>query len=135
MSHAMEKVSREGTVAMTDDLSLTRHKAQIRSLANAVLQFRELRATMPVAEVHMFLLVALNEGAGLTELAEHADLRKSTASRYLLNLSDKTLSGAAGHALVIREQDPKELRRNVYTLSDKGKRIVHALVGPVRRVK
>ena len=48
---------------------------------------------MPVGEVIMFLHVALNEGASLGELAEKSGMKKSTASRYLLDLSDKTRSG------------------------------------------
>ena len=65
---------------------------------------------MPVGEVIMFLQVALNEGASLTELCEAVGMKKSTASRYLLDLSDKTRSGGQGYGLVTRETDPEELR-------------------------
>ena len=103
-------------------------RASIRSFLQALQTFRELSPTMPVGEVSMFLSVALNEGASLTELAEEADMKKSTSSRYLLDLSDKTRDGGSGYGLVQREADPKELRRNMYSLSPKGRDVVRKLV-------
>jgi DNA-binding MarR family transcriptional regulator len=83
---------------------------------------------MPVGEVQMFLLVALNEGASMTDLAIEADMRKATASRYLLDLSDKNRLGQPGFGLVSREVDPQELRRNVYSLTPKGRSLVNDLI-------
>lgn len=110
------------------DNILTHNRAVIRAFCDAIGKFRELSPTMPVGEVQMFLLVALHEGSSLTDLAEYADMKKSTASRYLLDLSDKTRSGAPGFALITRESDPGELRKNMYALTDKGKRILSSLV-------
>jgi DNA-binding MarR family transcriptional regulator len=114
---------------MVDDENIVgRNRGVIRSICEAIVQFRELSSTMPVGEVQMFLTVALNEGMSLTELAEKADMKKSTASRYLLDLSDKTRAGGAGYGLITREADPEELRRNMYALSPKGRKIVQRLV-------
>ena len=76
----------------------------------------------------MFLLVALNEGASLGELAEKAGMKTSSASRYLLDLSDKTRNGDKGYGLVRRESDPAELRRNMYSLTPKGRAMIRDLV-------
>lgn len=104
------------------------NRKMLRAFCEALVQFRNLSSTMPVGEAYMFLLVALNEGASLTDLAVEADMKKSTASRYLLDLSDKQRTGAAGFGLVVRESDPNELRKNMYALTPKGRKIVAALV-------
>ncbi len=99
----------------------------IHSLYRAVLQMRELSPTMPLAELQMFLLVAMNEGASLTELCDLADMKKSTGSRYLLDLSEKTRGGSPGYGLVARDVDPDELRRNMYALTPKGRSLLKAM--------
>lgn len=110
----------------------TYNRAMLRAFSEALIQFRNLSPTMPVGEVQMFLLVALNEGASLTELAELADMKKSTSSRYLLDLSDKQRTGAQGFGLVMREIDPQELRKNMYALTPKGRNIISALTGSLK---
>lgn len=100
----------------------------LRSLCEALGEFRNLSVTMPVGEVYMFLMVALNEGSSLSELAEKADMKLSTASRYLLDLSDKQRIGKDGFGLVSREQDPAELRKNMYSLTPKGRNVLKNLM-------
>lgn len=112
---------------MIDDRTMLARQS-IQALYRALLQMRDLSATMPVAELQMFLLVAVNEGASLTELCEIAGMRKSTASRYLLDLSDKTRTGAAGYGLVTREPDPADFRRNMYALTPKGRNLIKAMI-------
>ena len=112
----------------TSEDQVNLRRASIRRVCDAMTRFRELSPTMPVSEVQMFLMVALNEGASLTELCELLDMKKSTASRYLLNLSDKTRTGDSGYGLISRESDPNELRRNMYGLTAKGRRMVQRLV-------
>ena len=118
----------------SDDSLHYSSRTTVRDFLTALHTFRDLSLTMPVGEVIMFLAVSLNEGASLTELAELTGIRKSTASRYLLDLSDKTRTGAPGHGLVTREQDPKELRRNMYSLSAKGRRVITQLTASITRV-
>lgn len=103
-------------------------RANLRRISDVITRFRNLSPTMPVAEVQMFLAVALNEGASLTDLSALLDMKKSTASRYLLNLSDKTRTGSEGYGLVTREADPSELRRNMYGLTAKGRKIIDSLL-------
>jgi DNA-binding MarR family transcriptional regulator len=119
--------SQTGVSMMSEDASIARSRALIRAVYNVLGQFRELSPTMPVAEVQMFLMVALHEGSSLGDLSELMDMRKSTASRYLLDLSDKTRAGGEGYGLIVRENDPHELRRNMYSLSAKGRHLVNNL--------
>lgn len=113
---------------MDDELRLASQRRQIRAIYDTVCTFRDLSVTMPVGEVAMFLTVALNEGLSQTELAEKADMKKSTASRYLLDLSEKTRSGGPGHGLINGDTDPSELRRKMYTLSPRGRNIIRKLL-------
>jgi DNA-binding MarR family transcriptional regulator len=99
----------------------------LRSICGVAEQFWKLSPTMPVGEVVMFITVALNEGASLTELAALLDMKKATASRYLLDLSDKLRTGEKGYGLISRETDPAELRRNMYSLTAKGRSLVKQL--------
>lgn len=116
-----------GTQVAHSDSKLTHRRQQLRNVLEAVARFRDISPTMPAGTIQMFLTVALNEGASLTELAELTDMKKSTASRYLLDLSDKTRSGSAGYGLITREVDPNELRRNMYALSASGRHMVHTI--------
>jgi DNA-binding MarR family transcriptional regulator len=113
---------------MIDDTKLARNRKSMRAVLTALTTFRELSVSMPVGEVLMFLTVALNEGASLSELAETIGMKKSTASRYLLDLSDKTRVGGAGYGLVHREVDPTELRRNMYSITAKGRTVLMDMV-------
>lgn len=113
---------------MPSDTKLGLERQRLRAISDALSHFRELSPTMPVGEISIFLTAALNEGLSLKELAELADMRLSTASRYLLNLSDKTRKGGAGYQLLSRESDPDELRRNMYSLTARGRKVVEKLV-------
>lgn len=115
-----------------DDTNARINRVQLRAFYTSLTTFRDLSVTMPVGEVMAFLTVALNEGASLKELSDKMDMKMSTTSRYLLDLSDKTRTGAAGYGLVNREVDPNELRRNMYSLTPNGRKIVSQLSASVR---
>jgi DNA-binding MarR family transcriptional regulator len=85
---------------------------------------------MPITLAHALVTVALNEGKSLQELADLTHVSISNFSRYLLALSDRQRTGGpgSGFGLVIREQDPTNLRKNNYWLSDRGKEFVKELL-------
>jgi DNA-binding MarR family transcriptional regulator len=89
--------------------------------------FQDIYPAMPLSEVQAFISVAKNEGKSLGELAHLTGTKQSSISRYLLDLSDKMRDGSAGYGIVRREIDPKELRRNIYSLSPSGLAIVHRI--------
>jgi DNA-binding MarR family transcriptional regulator len=86
---------------------------------------REARSSMhsdvPSQLIQMFVLVALNEGKSLTEIAEIAGSKLSTASRHMLDLGDRNRKKLPGYGLVASRQDPMSLRTNIYTLTPKGR--------------
>lgn len=107
-------------------------RAILRIVNEAMKALREVSPTIPVTEVQLFVTVALNEGLSQTELCELTDLKKSTASRYLLDLSDKTRAGTEGFGLISRSADPQELRRNMYSLTPKGRVLIKRIINQGR---
>lgn len=128
LTDSMGRTLNHGESAMnTNDIPLYQQRTLLRQLYNALAKLREISPHMPISEAQMFIAVALNEGASLTELSEALDLKKSSASRYLLNLSDRTRAGENGYGVVSRETDPQELRKNMYALTAKGRSILNSM--------
>lgn len=103
---------------------------KMRKVDRMLRRFREIDDTMPLTMAHALVIVSLNEGKSLQDLAELAGISISNFSRYLLALSDRQRTGGpgSGHGLVIREQDPMNLRKNCYSLSPKGRLLVNELL-------
>lgn len=101
----------------------------IKRLDRALRQVRmSIDPLVPTQLVQAFLTVAANEGMTLTEIAEKLGTNLSTASRQLLDLSDRNRKMEPGYQLVSRQTDPTNLRVNRYTLTPKGKLLVDELV-------
>ena len=101
---------------MTDDFKA------LRRFDRALKQVRtSIDPTVPTQLVQAFVLVALNEGKSLTELAQALGSSASTVSRHLLDLGERNRKMEPGYGLVDRRVDPMELRKNIYTLTPKGK--------------
>jgi DNA-binding MarR family transcriptional regulator len=90
--------------------------------------FVAIRQTMPMQYVRAFLLVALDEGKGVTEYARQAGVGQTVMSRHLLDLGDKARDGSPGFGLVTLRQDPMNLRRHQCMLTDKGRAVAGAIV-------
>lgn len=95
----------------------------LRKLDRVFSQFRDIEDLMPITLAHALVIVGLNEGKSLQELADIGGISISNFSRYVLALSDRTRTGGlgSGYGLVVREQDPLNLRKNSYYLSPKGR--------------
>ncbi|KIU29290.1 hypothetical protein SR41_04585 [Sphingomonas melonis] len=108
---------------------MTDNKTKALKKANQVLTaFRStIDEVIPIQIAHAFLIVAQNEGKGVVELADLAGANKSTMSRHLLDLSDQLRTGQPGYGLLVRSQDPTNLRSVIYSLSPKGKLLVNQI--------
>ena len=102
-------------------------RATTNGLLRAIREIMEVNQGMPAAQIYVLMTVALNEGKSLVELSQMTGLRQATISRYLLDLSDKLRDGSTGFKLVNRETDPEELRKNMYSLSPKGRHLVKSM--------
>jgi DNA-binding MarR family transcriptional regulator len=103
---------------------------KVRKLDRVFRHFRQIEDTMPITLAHALVAVGLNEGKSLNEIADSVDISVSNFSRYLLALSDRSRTGGpgSGYGLVIREQDPINLRKNSYYLSPQGKLFFNELL-------
>lgn len=116
------------SLAPTDrNVSVDDARRSVRKLLTILASIQDVNPFMPLPEVAAFLYVAINEGKSLTEISQIAGAKQSSMSRYLLDLSEKVRGGGAGYSLVRRETDPNELRRNLYTLTPKGRALVNSI--------
>ena len=110
-------------------------QATIDVLLSALEPFFELRATMPLQYVKAFLLVALEEGQGVTEYGRKAGVSQSVMSRYLLDIGERNRYMDEGFDLVTQRPDPMELRKHQVMLTPKGVGLAHRIIRALRRVK
>jgi DNA-binding MarR family transcriptional regulator len=103
-------------------------KRSVKSLIMAIEAFRDMRHDMPLQYVHTFLLVAEEEGLGVTEYAERAGVSQSVMSRHLLDIGDRDRYREPGFGLVHKRQDPMELRKQRVFLTDKGRAIARRIL-------
>lgn len=100
-------------------------KARLRSLLAALEPFFGARQTLPMQLVKSFLLAALHEGEGVTELAQRAGLSQSVMSRHLLDIGDRNRHMEAGFGWTTQRPDPMELRKHQVLLTPKGVGLAH----------
>jgi DNA-binding MarR family transcriptional regulator len=79
---------------------------------------------MPIQIAVSFLTVALFEGRSLREYSELLGQAQSTMSRHLLDLGARNRLKEEGFMLIEQRPDQMDLRRNVYTLTPKGRQLV-----------
>jgi DNA-binding MarR family transcriptional regulator len=103
-------------------------KRTVKGALMALEPFRELRHEMPLQYVVAFLLVAEEEGLGVTEYAKRAGVAQSVMSRHLLDIGDRDRKKNEGFGLVHKRQDPMNLRVQRVFLTDKGRVIARRII-------
>jgi len=109
-------------------------RAACRALYLALKNFTALRPTMPLQYVMTFLLVAMEEGKGVTEYAKMNEVSPTVMTRHLLDIGDKNRSREDGFGLVTQERDPMDLRRHFARITPKGKGIAHRLLQQLKTI-
>ncbi len=107
----------------SEDMKALRRVNRILSLCRSVIS-----PVVPVQIVQAFMAVALNEGLSLTEIAQSCGGNLSTASRHIIDLSDRNRKKEQGYGLVYRTEDAMEIRKNNYFLTPKGKLLASQLI-------
>lgn len=114
---------------MTTKTKLEGSDAQaIKNFLAAIEAFRAIRPTMPLQYVVAFLLVAMDEGLGVSEYAERAGVSMSVMSRHLLDIGERNRHMEEGFGLVTARQNPMELRKNEVFLTSKGKAVLRQII-------
>ncbi len=82
--------------------------------------FRRLDPDLPMQYALSFMTIAQSDGISVGELAERLGIAQSSASRNVAALSRWHSFGKAGLNLVQAQEDPRERRRKLVTLTDEG---------------
>ncbi|QJE74619.1 winged helix DNA-binding protein [Aerophototrophica crusticola] len=96
-------------------------------IVRVVEAFRALDPDLPIQYALSFLTIAQNEGLSIRDLSERLGIAQSSASRNVAALSKWHSFGKAGHDLVQAEEDPRERRRKVITLTPQGRDLARRL--------
>lgn len=110
-----------------DGMAASARSSEIATLIQVLEVLRRLDPDMPIQYALSFLTVAQNEGLSIRELSERLGIAQSSASRNVAALSRWRGPGKPGHDLVLSEEDPRERRRKVVTLTAEGRALVEEL--------
>lgn len=108
--------------------------AALRTINEVVTILRT--AVSPVAtlaSVQTYLTLAINEGKSLTEISKVMHQTVATTSRNMLDLGDRNRRKEPGYGLVKSEQNPMELRSNMYSLSPKGRMLADQIAAKIKK--
>lgn len=104
---------------------------EIATVTRVLEAFRTLDPDLPIQYALSFMTIAQNEGISIGELADRLGIAQSSASRNVAALSRWHSFGKAGLDLVSAQEDPRERRRKVVALTDKGRAFLDDLRGIV----
>ncbi len=90
-------------------------------------QFRRLDSDMPIQYALSFLTIARHEGLSMGDLAQRLDIAQSSASRNIAALSRWHSFGKPGHDLIEAREDPRERRRKIVSLTQRGRALIDNL--------
>jgi Transcriptional regulators len=109
------------------------HRDEVATVVHVLEAFRTLDPDLPIQYALSFMTIAQSEGISIGELAERLGIAQSSASRNVAALSRWHSFGKAGLDLVQAQEDPRERRRKIVTLTDKGRAFLdelRAIVNP-----
>ncbi len=109
------------------------HRDEVATIVHVLEAFRTLDPDLPIQYALSFMTIAQSEGISIGELAERLGIAQSSASRNVAALSRWHSFGKAGLDLVQAQEDPRERRRKIVTLTDKGRAFLEdlrAIVSP-----
>lgn len=119
--------TRMSTTNLKDD-----EKAALKNIYALLSAFKKIRPTMPLQHAVTFVLVAMDEGQGVLEYAERADVAQTVMTRHLLDIGSQNRFREPGYGLLIQRQDPLDLRKHQTFLTREGRALLHEIVRCVR---
>lgn len=111
---------------------VTEEQRLLDKVAIILSAFKEVDESMQIQLAMTFLMVAMHEGCSLTDIYKQTGWAISTISRHLLDLGERNRNKNPGLNLVESRRDPMELRKNIYTLTPRGRKLAGKLVSLVR---
>jgi hypothetical protein len=114
---------------MRSDLSIAwGDKRIIQSLLLALEPVSNLGGQVPLRWVTAFLTVATNEGKGVCEYARCLGIHRSTTSRFIHELSDRSRHGGPGLGLIRIDEGSGRPNRQEIVLTKKGRAVARAML-------
>ena len=108
-------------------------KRALRDLLNCLDTFAEQKQTLSIQAMRAFLLVAMEEGLGVSEYANKSGIRQNVMSRHLLDIGPRDRYMEEGLDLVDQRPDPMELRKHQVRMTPKGRALAHKLARMLKR--
>ena len=110
-------------------------KRAIQTLLWALKPLLNLRGSIPLPYVTIFLMVALDEGKSVSTYARAVGVKdRRVMSRYLRDIGDRARNGGPGLGLVTVEQHPTHSRKRQVRLTAKGRSVAEAIFQQMRKV-
>jgi DNA-binding MarR family transcriptional regulator len=107
----------------TDDLQ---HQVLSRGL-DFLDRMAAVRHTMPLQYMRTFMIVYLNPGLSVDELAKKAHVAQSVMSRHLRDIGPQNRHLEPGFGLIDISFHPTDMRKHIYVLTPKGKLLAQQL--------
>ena len=105
----------------------------IQTLLWALKPLSNLRGSIPLPFVTTFLMVALDEGKGVSAYARALGISRTAMSRYLRDIGDRARNGGPGLGLVTMQPNPTHSSRRPVVLTAKGRATARQIFEPMRR--
>jgi hypothetical protein len=103
--------------------------AAARGLLLALKNFKAFPSKhLPLGYVITFLEVCVDEGKGVMEYAERAEVPPTVMTRHLLDIGDRNRAREEGFGLITQERDKFDLRRHHARVTPKGKALMHRMM-------
>lgn len=87
---------------------------------------------LPLGYVLSFLEVCVDEGKGVMEYAERAEVPPTVMTRHLLDIGDRNRAKEEGFGLITQERDKLDLRRHHARITPKGKALIHRMMQAIK---
>lgn len=107
--------------------------AALERAYDALEPFRDLRETMPLQYVTIFLLVAADENQNFSTYATRRGTSQSLMSRHIADLGAVNRYHTEGFGLVETYDDLMDRRNKLVRLTPKGRTLVHRITRAMER--
>jgi DNA-binding MarR family transcriptional regulator len=104
----------------------------LRRALSVIQEFRQIHSDMTFKMASLFTYIAANPGISMHELRKQTDTKQATCSRTIAVLSEWEEHDKPGFGLVWTEEDPKERRKKLIHLTEKGEELA-ATIGDILR--
>jgi DNA-binding MarR family transcriptional regulator len=128
-----EITPKEGSANSSPDREKTMDEKAVRRAQAVLTAFQAVNESMPIQVASTFLTVALYEGRSLREYCDLTGVPQSTMSRHLLDLGPRNRKKEPGYQLLDQRQDAEDYRRNVYSLTPKGRGLLKTMTNAMEK--